>query len=284
MQSVGECSTVKTIPFETIDSQIHVVVPTMGTRPQWLRQALLSVARQRGVILQIVIVIPSGGDVSPADGIDCVKVKREDRPGLSAAINSGMESTNAEYVTWLGDDDLLAPDSLYQSISLLRLHPGAPFSYGRTRYIDAGGATIGLTRPSSLAARSLKYGNDFIPQPGSVVRRSAWQAVGGVDENLRNAMDLKLFLDLSRLGHPIYLKREVSAFRIHPESITLTKNLTDESEAIRRSYQGSNATRTYAMWRPVVKVADKWVDRVFRLAPCPAPELVNGGPYTSAEF
>ena len=255
----------------------------MGTRPQWLRQTLLSIARQKHVAVQIVLVLPSGCDASPGDGIDCLTVRRENRRGLSIAINSGMESASAEYVAWLGDDDLLAPDSFRHSIAAFQRHPRAPFSYGRTRYIDSAGATIGLTRPSSFAARHLKYGKDFIPQPGSLVRQSAWQAVGGVDESLNNAMDLKLFLDLCLLGRPVYVKREVSAYRLHSGSITLTKGGTDESETIRRGYQGRNAARTYAMWRPIVKEIDRWLDRIFRYAPCASPELANGVPYTTDE-
>lgn len=255
----------------------------MGTRPKWLRQTLLSIAEQRFIKVHIVIVLPTEGDASPADGIGCVAVKREDRPGLSIAINSGMEACDADYVTWLGDDDLLSPDSLGRSIAALGEYPNAPFSYGRTRYIDATGATIGKTRPTSFAARHLRYGKDFIPQPGSVIRYSAWLAIGGVDESLQNAMDLKLFLELCRLGKPVYLNREVSAYRIHANSITLTKGVTDESEKIRRAFQGGNATRTYALWRPLVKEIDKWIDRLFRLAPCRRAELVDGVPYTSAD-
>jgi len=254
----------------------------MGTRPQWLRQTLLSIASQQAAAVNIVVVLPSGGDASPAEGIDSLTVKREDRRGLSVAINSGMESAKAEYVTWLGDDDLLAPGSLRYSIVALQQHPCAPFSFGRTRYIDSAGATIGLARPSSMAARHLRYGKDFVPQPGSLIRRSAWNAVGGVDESLHNAMDLKLFLELCRLGRPVYLRREVSAYRLHSQSITLAKGASDESEAIRRSYQGRTAARTYAMWRPTLKEIDKWMDRMFRWAPSGSPELADGTPYTSA--
>ena len=40
----------------------------------------------------------------------------------------------------------------------------------------------------------------LIPQPGSLIRRSAWEHVGGLDERLHYAMDLDLFLRLRRFG------------------------------------------------------------------------------------
>ncbi|NEK84259.1 glycosyltransferase family 2 protein [Blastococcus saxobsidens] len=258
-----------------------IVVPTLGQRPSWLRDNLESLTRQG---LPVDILVVSRTPIGTLLDRFVAEVQQEvcETPGLSAALQHGLSRLRNEYVSWLGDDDLLAPGSLKTALAALDRNPSAPFVYGRTRYINEQGDTIGLTRPTSLAARYARYGKDFIPQPGSLLRRSALQTVGDIDVSLRNAMDLDLLLRLQRVGKPVYVPVELSAYRLHPSSITMTKGNLDEGELVRRRHAGTLASRTYRLWRPLSRTIDKWVDRSFRYgpAPKPAPWRPGGRPYT----
>jgi GT2 family glycosyltransferase len=211
-----------------------------------------------------------------------VKLLLVDERGLSRAINRGMRDAKEEFVGWLGDDDLLAPGSLARVTEGLTRQPPASFAYGRTRYIDERGSTIGVSHPGRWAARYLTLGKDFVPQPGSLIRRTCWEAVGGLDESLANAMDLDLFIRLRRCGPTVYIPHEVSAYRLHAGSITLTKGSADEGEVVRRRHLGQRALATYAWWRPATRIIDRIVDTLFRRLPARPP---SGGPraYTSSD-
>jgi glycosyltransferase involved in cell wall biosynthesis len=253
---------------QLVTDDVLVVVPTLGQRPDWLADTLASLQCQQGIDIRIVVVAPTDELELPVGGPHTIEVIVEKRRGLSTAINSGLHSCAAEFCTWIGDDDLLSADAIRLAVEKLRATPGSPFIYGKTRYISADGKTIGITKPGKLAAKWLKYGKDFVPQPGSLIRTEAFKNVGGLDVKLKNAMDLDLFIRLSALGRPSYIPRELSCYRLHEDSITVSKGGTDEAEAVRRKFHGSVAKRTYLLWRPVVRVIDRLWDIANRRLPC----------------
>jgi GT2 family glycosyltransferase len=260
---------------------VLLVVPTLGRRPSWLRLAVRSITTQ-GLRARVLLVGPSDSGLEEVATDLSVELLLVDERGLSRAINSGVSDAEEEFVGWLGDDDLLAPGSLSRVTDGLSRQPQASFAYGRTRYIDEDGSTIGVTHPGRWAARYLTLGKDFVPQPGSLIRRTSWEAVGGLDESLANAMDLDLFIRLRRYGPSVYIPHEVSAYRLHAGSITLTKGSGDEGDIVRRRHLGQRALSTYAWWRPATRVIDRIVDASFRRLPARAPA---GGAraYTSSD-
>ena len=88
-------------------SNVGIVVPTMGTRPEFLRQALASIRSAGNAIIHIVA--PSSAQLASVldrNSYDAIVV--DPGTGLSAAIDAGLRSfpPSVEYINWLGDDDL----------------------------------------------------------------------------------------------------------------------------------------------------------------------------------
>lgn len=223
------------------DSTVGIVIPTLGSRPDWLQMAVDSVLSQN-VKTKLVIVGANTPHVETfANGLG-VRYIEQDGRGLSNAINTGWKSLRElRYFTWLGDDDILAPGSLHNTIGVLDKQPSAKYVYGRTRYIDSAGMTIYVSRPTKIAPWYMKYGQDYVPQPGSLIRTSAIGDELLVDESLSNAMDLDLFLRLSSSGRHswAYVAQELSAYRIHGGAITQTKGAADESEMVRSRHRSA---------------------------------------------
>jgi len=251
-------------------TEVLVVVPTLGTRPDWLRECVTSIRSQEGVSPIIRIVCPSGTVTLKEFSASRVEIIEYDQRGLAAAIREGFANYEGEFITWLGDDDKLQPGSLQAVVEALKSSPQASFAYGRTRYIAASGSTIGVTRPGRLAAHYLTVGKDFVPQPGSVIRRSAYEAVGGIDVDLANAMDLDLFIRLQRYGASVYVPRELSCYRLHESSITVTKGDKDEGELVRLKYLSKTLRSSYRIWRPVTRIVDRVWDVSNRRLPSPS--------------
>ena len=69
-----------------------------------------------------------------------------------------------------------------------------------------------------------------------LVRRSAWEQVGGLDESFRFAFDLDLLLKIQPLGGFVDVGQVVSSFRWHGDSLTVGDRSTSlhESEVARR--------------------------------------------------
>lgn len=213
---------------------VLVVVPTLGQRPDYLRETLDSLEAQEGVRLHVVVVAPAAAtDVqSETEGRGHRFLAQTGR-GMSQAINQGWQHAgdDAEAWAWLGDDDLLAAGSLQTASAALRRSPRASMVYGRCAYIDARGELVYEARPSRAAAWLLRWGPDLVPQPGSLFRAAAVRRVGMVDESLRYAMDLDLFLRLADVGPVVYVPRVLASFRWHADSTTVADPGASDREA-----------------------------------------------------
>lgn len=222
------------------------VVPTLGLRPDYLAMALDSLIAQDYAVA-VVVVAPADStvarDAASARGVSFVP---ETTAGLSAAINEGFRryGEGHEFWAWLGDDDCLAPDSTAASVRALHRHERASMVYGRCEYVDADGRRLFEVRPGRLAAHLLRWGPNLVPQPGSVARASAVRRAGLLDESLRYAMDLDLFLRLQDVGPLLYLPRLLGTFRWHSHSTTVSDQSGSEAEAQlvrRRTWTGTRA-------------------------------------------
>ncbi len=241
-------------------TEVLIVIPTLGQRVDYLRQTLESIRNQQ-VEVDITVVTPASATAARALAHEFA-VKVVDDPGsLPAAINLGVSEAGMQYryVNWLGDDDLLTEQSLEYTIGALRVNPRSVVAYGSCRYIDPQGKELWVSKAGKWADRILIWGPDLIPQPGMLIRREAWDLVGGVDESLSHAFDLDLLLKLKNQGELTPVDHVVSCFRWHPESLTVSdrsKSL-NESEEIKRRYLSPKQDKFKWFWEQPVRVATK---------------------------
>jgi glycosyltransferase involved in cell wall biosynthesis len=159
--------------------------------------------------------------------------------GQSAAINECVAKGRAPYVCWLNSDDWLLPGAWMRLIAALEAHPEAPMAYGRAwNFVER----TGNTRPVFVRPyrRALMAQLCIISQPATLIRRSAWEAVGGVDESLKLAMDYDLWWKLEEaLGPPAFVDEPVATNREHADTKTITNRRAHYREAmavVRRHY------------------------------------------------
>lgn len=258
-----------------------MVIPTVFSDETWLRLALDSIRSQSTQVLLRIVGQPSDGLLALAAEYDAEFIHEEGR-SLSEALNQGFSDlpSTVKFIGWLGDDDLLAPDSLALTQRALQESPSAPFVFGRVRYIESDGTSKWLIRPGRWAVRYGRWGHNFIAQQGGLIRRSSFEEVGGIDNSLQNSMDQDLFLKLAATGRPSYLATELGAWRIHAASISSQKGSRDESKQVMRRYR----PRLPALVDAVVTLAVKFTDRILLSAHCrvpgPPPPKFKGHFYT----
>jgi hypothetical protein len=243
-----------------------VVVPTLGQRPDYLQLSLRSI-REAGSAY-ILLVAPASFDSSAllADGL-IDEALAETGKTLPAAINQGFASLphSVRFIAWLGDDDLLRPRSLEITVAFLEKHHGSSVVYGRCDYIDESGAVVWTNRSGAWAAPLLRVGPDLIPQPGSLFRRSAFDATGGLRTDLGWAFDLDIFLRLARFGRLSYVRHTLAAFRWHAGSLSVGQrgNSVREASQVRREFLPAWVRPVSVVWeRPVRWVTNRAGDYV----------------------
>jgi GT2 family glycosyltransferase len=211
----------------------------LGDRLHTLRETLQSVDDQRATTpLTLVVVAPKAATAARNLASEFGAVLVDDpKEGISAAINRGIAArTDEVYYAWIGDDDLYRSGGLARLHAMLEARPDAPLAFGGCDYIDPHGRTIVVSNAGGLARFLLPWGPDLIPHPGAMFRLDALQAVGNFDESLRFAMDLDVLLKLRSHGPFLWTRESVSAFRWHPDSLTVSSRLSSslESEAVKR--------------------------------------------------
>jgi GT2 family glycosyltransferase len=237
-----------------------LVVPTLGRRLEYLEQTLASVRAQQ-VPVDIVVVTPSAAEGARSLAARFGARVLDDPGSLSAAVNLGLGQADVahQYGNWIGDDDLLAPDALAATSQVLDRDPGVVLAFGHCTYIDEQGRPLGTSRAGRAAVWLLSWGPDLVPQPGMLFRLADFKAVGGLDESLAFAMDLDLLLRLRRRGRLVAVDQEVSSFRWHQTSLTVSDRSASlaESEQVKRRYLPGAACLVAPVWEAPVRIATR---------------------------
>jgi GT2 family glycosyltransferase len=242
------------------EGRVLVVLPTLGDRLTYLEETLRTIDAERArVNLTLAVVLPAGAVQARALAEAHQAVIVEDpRRGISEAINAGIRAaTTEEYYAWIGDDDLFRPGALTQLRDLLETNPGAVVSYGGCDYIDPEGRLIGTSKAGRAAQWLLPWGPDIIPHPGSMIRLDALREVGLFDTSLKYVLDLDIFLKLRSQGRFVCTRRSVSAFRWHPNSLTVANRAaaSAEAEAVKRRHLPKLLQPVSPVWHLPVKWA-----------------------------
>ena len=214
--------------------EIGIVVPTLGTRPEYLAQCLRSI-REAGSSL-IHIVMPVSASLPPEITSDLFDLVIPDpETGLAAAIHIGLVSfpEHIHFINWLGDDDLLKPGSLETTSEVLRKDADAVLVFGGCDYINSTSGVIFTNKSGKYAVALMRVGPQLIPQPGSLFRRDAYEKIGGLNAEFKWAFDLDLLIRLSQIGTLKFLNRTLASFRWHDDSLSVGGRDGSVSEASR---------------------------------------------------
>ena len=236
---------------------VTIAVPSYN-QGRFLDEALASIFQQK---LPVEVFVMDGG--SSDNSLDVIR-KWESQlagwrshadGGQAAAINEGIAQGSAPYVYWLNSDDRLLPGGLAKLVSELEAHVVAPAVYGRSwNFVEKSGKRYPVwVEPFNERRLALRC---IISQPATLIRRSAWEAVGGVDEKLHMTMDYDLWWRLFRLIGPLQFFDEfVAVNREHRDTKTKLNRRKHYQEAMKivRKYYGRvplkwYLAQPYAVW------------------------------------
>ena len=224
---------------------VTVVIPTRN-RLSLLQPTLASALGQTGVDHEVVVV-DDGSTDGTADHLAAMTdprlrvITHSDGRGVSQARNAGLAAARFEWVAFLDDDDLWAPDKLAAQIRAAG--EGVEWvTVGAVDVDDALRVTGGARPPFAQRDTPRLLHANNIPGGGSgtMVRTELVRRLGGFDPALQTLADWDLWLRVSPLCDMAAVRRPLVAYRVHARSMSHTDDrFPEELAALGRKHAAS---------------------------------------------
>jgi LmbE family N-acetylglucosaminyl deacetylase len=207
---------------------VSVIVRTFE-RPEFLGEALASLARSTYPRLEVVVVNDGGAPIALPEGLPFAHrlVELPKNRGRAAAGNAGLEAASGAWIGFLDDDDLVAPEhvaTLVDAASATGVHVVYSDAAVGIYELSGGDSSDGRgPRGWACVERRLPYSRDFdpdllvvdnyIPSNTLLIAREPLLATGGFDTSLPFFEDWDLWIRLAQRTPFHHLRRVTCEYR-----------------------------------------------------------------------
>ena len=210
----------------------------------FLSEALDSALSQTYPNLEVIVV-----DDGSTDNTQDVLRKYEDRiaysyqqnSGLASALNRASKMASGAFLARLDADDVWLPDKVGRQLRLLQSAPDLDLVFSPFTAIDEAGNSLGFIYPAKIPDQlelirvpdvdngyviegplfETLLSASFIPHPSVIMRREAFDAVGGYDASLRQAQDADLWRRMAlQDAHFCFLDEILLEVRMHGSNVS----------------------------------------------------------------
>lgn len=224
----------------------------------YIRDAIQSILSQT-VIPQEIIVSDSGSSDGSENIVRDEARKAQVTPiilptktrGMVANWNTAIRAASAKYIKFLFQDDLLHSNCLEEMVTVAESDKGIGLVFSprdllvepsveddwvtqwllQHQNLSAAFGSLKASQPGSLLLRSpelLQQPLNKIGEPTAVlVRRDLFGKVGLFNENMRQLVDMEMWVRLMAASHVGYVPKALSSVRVHARQAT-SRHTTEE--------------------------------------------------------
>jgi glycosyltransferase involved in cell wall biosynthesis len=220
---------------------VSIVLPFLNAE-RYLGEAVQSVLGQQLADWELILVDDGSTDRSALMARDLAakddKIRYVDHPGhenrgRSASRNLGVAHSTAPYIAFIDSDDVWMPEKLSEQVGLLENMPDVAMVAGSIKYwyswdpaatradrvVQTGGVADRRLEPPEPVFELYPLGPGGGIGVTGLVRRVAFDAVGGFEERFRGLYDDQAFLAKIYLHYPIYISSQTwYCYRQHTAS------------------------------------------------------------------
>lgn len=197
-------------------TSVSVIIPVYNGE-LYLRAALESVFAQEHKPHE-VIVVDDGSTDKTAEVVSDFKDVRyvhQSNQGVAVARNTALEIAGGEFIAFLDQDDLWAPNKLSAQVRYFLDHPEIQYSITHQQYF----LEPGTTPPVWFRKELLSHSHPAFVPSALVVRRAVFDQIGRFETQYSHASDSDWFFRASQAQLPMAVIPEVLLHRrIHPSN------------------------------------------------------------------
>lgn len=216
---------------------VSVVIPTHN-REDKIISAIESVRRQTYSHIEIVVVDDASSD-NTLLSLEQYKEKLENRDlliicplekngGPAYARNYGVSRSRGTYIAFLDDDDQWHPDKLAIQIEQIQHNENIDLlfaqmaKFNKGRFINIVNENLDWEAKKSCLFQEFLM-NNYVGTPTIVIRKTAFQKIGGFDENIPSLEDWEFAIRASKFLKIDFVKTPL--MDVHINDISVAHNL-----------------------------------------------------------
>lgn len=203
------------------------IVITVYNRSHYLGTAIESVLNQTHRDFELVI----WDDASTDNSLDIAHqyakrdrrirvIAAEQNTGFPPAIKAAVAATTGDYIGWVDSDDMLAPTAIEETSLILNNRPQVGLVYTDYELMDSEGNLHGLGPRCQIPYSKESLLVDLMTFHFRLIRRSVYDAVGGVDDSFASGEDYDLCLKLSEVTEVYHIAKPLYYYRRHDSNVT----------------------------------------------------------------
>lgn len=206
---------------------ISIIIPSWN-QGRFIERTLLSIFKQ-DYPGRVEVIVADGGSTDETVAV----LRRYQRQltwwsapdeGFVDAVTKGMARATGEILAIQSSDDYYLPGAFRAAAAALQQYPAASFVAGGDYAINVAGVVVGSRRPAgAITPHSILFEN--IPsQHAAFVRRSFWDAVGGLRRAVDMCADVDLWYRVAHLAPGRYIPDMLAVYQLHPSQRTVTSD------------------------------------------------------------
>lgn len=219
---------------------VSIVIPSYNCGA-YIEQAVSSALEQNIDQLEVLVLDNASSDeterlVQPFLSDTRVRyIKHPSNIGVFSNWERGMHMARGIYAMVLSADDYLLPGHVRRLVDAMEAHPECVLGYTPCVWVDQDNHVLRILHHPGHPANSYTGGRNelasllgydcYITPSSAVMRRSAFDAVGGFDPHLWGGGDWDLYARMAmKYGQFVFSKSPSVCYRIHPTQQTQSLN------------------------------------------------------------
>ncbi|XGV98383.1 MAG: CHAT domain-containing protein [Leptolyngbya sp. BL-A-14] len=198
------------------------LVITAYNREQFLGAAIESVLAQTYPHFELLVWDDGSTDRSIEIARDYasrdarIRIIAASHQGRVRSLQKAIDHTQGTYIAWVDSDDYLAPTALEKTVAILQKQPAVGMVFTDYWDVDRDDRVLGYGRRCQIPYSKERLLLDFMTFHFRLLRRSVFEAVGGIADSLDYVEDYDLCLRLSEVTEVHHVAQPLYYYRHHP--------------------------------------------------------------------